>query len=315
MNKIKVCFVGLGSIAKRHILNLKDICDEGNIQLQVDILRSSNREVDEEISAFVSDIYHIGENIPDNYDVIFITNPTEFHIDTLKALHNKSRDFFIEKPLTSYKKLECVYDISYRRDSIYYVACPLRYTNVIRYLKENLDISKVIAVRCISSSYLPDWRPGIDYRETYSAHKDLGGGVSIDLIHEWDYIQFLFGKPYSIYYSTGKHSSLEVDCEDYALYIAEYEDMTVELHLDYFGRKTLREIMIITDSDTIVGDLVESKVKFLKECKEIDFSEKRNDYQKRELQHFLKLIERQTDDGNSIEEAYYTMQYTQGVVK
>ena len=43
MNKLKVCFVGIGSIAKRHILNLQAICRENNIALCVDALRSSHR--------------------------------------------------------------------------------------------------------------------------------------------------------------------------------------------------------------------------------------------------------------------------------
>ena len=62
-----------------------------------------------------------------------------------------------------------------------------------QYVKNNVDLSKVYSARAISSSYLPDWRPGQDYRTTYSAHKDMGGGVSIDLIHEWDYLSWLFG--------------------------------------------------------------------------------------------------------------------------
>ena len=74
--------------------------------------------------------------------------------------------------------------IQLKYGSTYYVACPLRYNAVIQYIKDNIDLQDVISVRSISSSYLPDWRPGVDYRKTYSAKKELGGGVSIDLIHE-----------------------------------------------------------------------------------------------------------------------------------
>ena len=44
---------------------------------------------------------------------------------------------------------------------------------------------------------------------TYSAHKDMGGGVSIDLIHEWDYLTYLFGMPSEIYSILDKVSDLE----------------------------------------------------------------------------------------------------------
>ena len=124
------------------------------------------------------------------------------------------------------------------------MACPLRYTNVIQYLKETIDPKKVNSVSIISSSYLPDWRPGTDYRNTYSAHKNLGGGVAIDLIHEWDYLSFLFRYASKKWKSfMGKISNLEIDSDDYAIYIAKYtNDMIAELHLDYFGRKTIRAI-------------------------------------------------------------------------
>lgn len=317
MNKLKVCFIGVGSIAKRHIKNLSLICREDGITLTVDALRMSPQllPLPQEFAALLHKTYIDYTEMPKDYDIIFITNPTDFHIDALKRVHDKANHFFIEKPVTSYQKIEAIFQINYRSDSVYYVACPLRYTNVIQYLKENIHISDVLSVRCISSSYLPDWREGTDYRNTYSAHKDLGGGVRMDLIHEWDYIQYLFGKPDHIFYTFGKKSKLELDCEDYAVYIAEYRDKVVELHLDYFGRKPLREIMIFTKEDTVVGDLIHNRVSYLKQGNVIDFSEQRNDVQCKELRHFLTLLDSSKSDRNFILEAYQTLQYTQGVVK
>lgn len=314
MNHLRVCFVGVGSIATRHIRNLTDVCANSGILVTIDALRSSQHNLCVGIAELLSDVFYDENELPGDYDVIFITNPTDFHIDTLKKVHNKAKHFFIEKPITSYKNLESVLGVQYREESIYYVACPLRYTNVIQYLKNNINLKEVISARCISSSYLPEWRPGIDYRDTYSAHKDLGGGVSIDLIHEWDYIQYLFGKPDSIVYVAGKKSNLEIDCEDYALYIADYKDKVVELHLDYFGRKTIREVMFVMNNDTVIGDLVHSKITFLKSGKTIDLSEERNDFQKKEIKYFLDLIN-ENKGKNFAFEAYNTMNYTQGVIK
>ena len=66
-------------------------------------------------------------------------------------------------------------------------------------LKDRLPGLHPYCARVICSSYLPDWRPGVDYRTVYSAHKAMGGGVTIDLIHEWDYLVELFGVPEQLY--------------------------------------------------------------------------------------------------------------------
>ena len=307
---MKVCFIGVGSIARRHISNLREIMKEQHLELQVDAVRRSGSTTVSEIDH----IYYDFAELPNDYDAIFITNPTDLHMDTLKAVHEKTESFFIEKPLTSVRKIKEVNDYKFEDDKLYYIACPLRYTNVIQYLKEFVSTNRVIGVRCISSSYLPEWRPGTDYRDTYSAHKDLGGGVSIDLIHEWDYIKYLFGYPDSMVHMSGKKSDLEIDCEDTALYIADYPDKYVELHLDYFGRKTIREIVLFTPDDTVVGDLVSSKITFLKSGNVVHFGEQRNDFQKRELQHFLKLMKTRESD-NTIQDAYKTILLTQGIME
>lgn len=312
---MKVCFVGIGSIAKRHIRNLHQICDELKIQLTIDALRRQNSSPLQDIQ-YISNVFTTIEELPDDYDVIFLTNPTEYHADTLISLHDHAKHFFIEKPVTSIDTIDKLQEMKLRDDSIYYVACPLRYTNVIQYLKKTIDPQKVNSVRSISSSYLPDWRPGTDYRNTYSAHKDLGGGVAIDLIHEWDYLSFLFGMPTEVKSFIGKVSDLEIDSDDYAIYIARYADnMIAELHLDYFGRKTIRTIEIYTDEDTIVGDLVAGEVRYLKANKIVDLKSDRDDFQKRELMFFIDAINGKEDVQNDIEEAVRVLKLTQGIIE
>ncbi len=285
MDKLKVCFVGVGSIAKRHIRNLCTVCADRGIELHVDAYRRNCVSEDG-----IDVVYSTMDSVPEDYDAIFITNPTEMHLEALEQFHNKGKHFFIEKPVVSLNQIKAAKEFKTRKDTLYYVAGPLRYNAVIQWIKYNVESNDVISVRSISSSYLPEWRPGQDYRQTYSAHKDMGGGVSIDLIHEWDYLTYLFGWPKRINSFIGKKSNLEIDSDDYAIYIAEYSNKIIELHLDYFGRKTIRKIELFTSDDTIIGDIADNKMIFLKSGRAIDFNEERDDYQKRELNHFLDMI-------------------------
>lgn len=312
MTELKVCFVGIGSIARRHIRNLKKICLELKIELKIDAVSRNGRQKEKIVFQNIENVYYDIKNIERKYDIIFITNPTAYHIDTLKEIEKYGKNFFIEKPIVSLSKIEEAEEYKEKKNSIYYVACPLRYNAVIQYIKNHINIDEIISVRSISSSYLPDWRPGQDYRETYSAHKNLGGGVSIDLIHEWDYLTYLFGFPKSVNCMKGKKSDLEIDSDDYAIYIAEYTDKIVELHLDYFGRKTIREIILLTKNDTIIGDIANNKIIFLKNGKIIEFNEERDDFQIRELKHFLNMLEGTKQYGSDIKQAVRVLKLTQG---
>ena len=308
MKKLNVCFVGVGSIARRHIKNLNSLCDEKSVNVTIDAFRRTPEALNG-----VENVYCSESEVPGGYDVIFITNPTEFHLHTLKMFHDKGKHFFIEKPVVSISQIEEAKTFQTRDSSVYYVACPLRYNSVIQWIKKNVNPADVISVRSISSSYLPNWRPGKDYRDTYSAHKDMGGGVSIDLVHEWDYLTYLWGQPKSVKSMIGKISNLEIDSDDYAIYIAEYKDKIVELHLDYFGRKTLREIQIITKTDTIVGDIANNKLTSLCTGKVIDFHEGRDDFQKRELEHFINMIDGSDELEDGFHHGLQVLNLTQGM--
>ncbi len=308
MNR-KVCFIGLGSIATRHIKNLKDIFGE---EIEIDVLRSGNgRPLDEPMQCMVEQVYYDYDSLPKDYDVMFVTNPTRLHYETLQKIQDNAKHFFIEKPVFETGR-EDIEGLHLKKDSVYYVACPLRYTNVIQYLKENIDFSEVYSMRCISSSYLPDWRPGTDYRNTYSAKKELGGGVSIDLIHEWDYICYLVGQPIKVHSFIGRKSKLEIDSDDLAVYIAEYPNKFVELHLDYLGRKSIRKIELFTKDDSIEADLIEQKIVYRKEKRIIDLNEDRDSYQKKELLHFFDIVEGKCANDNTIKRACRTLRITRG---
>ncbi len=307
--KIKIGFVGLGSIAKRHIKNVVTVLNNRECSYEIDIIRSLNKENDSEIDKFVSQYYIGYDNVPGGYDVLFITNPTEMHEETIRKFSSHTKNMFIEKPLFSSSKVE-IDRLGLNQQGIYYVACPLRYKKVIQYVKEKIDLSEIIGVRAISSSYLPDWRPGQRYQDTYSARKQLGGGVGIDLIHEWDYLIYLFGPPTTVFTINSKKSNLEIDSDDIAVYIGENENQTFELHLDYYGRKLLREFEIFTNEETIKVDLVGNTISGGN--KKIQFIEDRNDFQYREIEYFFKIILDGKENTNDIKTALTTLKITKG---
>ncbi|WP_342420762.1 Gfo/Idh/MocA family oxidoreductase [Paenibacillus sp. FSL E2-0178] len=303
----KIAMIGLGSIGTRHLFNIVKVLQERRISYSIDLIRRvTNKEIREDIRSIITHVYTDYSEVPDDYDVIFVTNPTFLHFDTVKSYLSKTKHMFIEKPVFSDSAVP-VQELMLNERGIYYIACPLRYTDVIQYVKNEVDLSKVYSVRAICSSYLPHWRAGVDYRNTYSAHADEGGGVSIDLIHEWDYIVYLFGRPDRVENFRGKVSHLEIDSDDLSVYIAKYKDMMAEVHLDYFGIQTIRELQLFTYEDTVIADIANSRITYLKRNETISFAESRNDYQLKEISAFFDVIEGKINNPNDIETAMLTL--------
>ena len=305
--RYKIAMVGLGSIGKRHLINIDKVLRSRKIKYSIDLIRRKNSiSLDKALNEIISNVYIEYENIPNDYDVIFITNPTYLHYDTIRKFSGMTKNMFIEKPVFDNVAMN-ISELSLDKNGIYYVACPLRYTEVIQYVKNNINLESVYSVRVICSSYLPDWRPELDYQKTYSAHLDQGGGVSIDLIHEWDYMMYLFGKPKQVLNYRGKFSQLEIDSDDLSVYIAKYENMLAEVHLDYFGRKPIRELQLFAADETIVADIINSEIRFIKNNKVIQFNEDRNSYQVKEIECFFDLLEGKTNNENDIYKALATL--------
>ena len=249
---MEVLFVGLGSIGTRHLRNLFEVAKEKGIDVQADALRSSMRPLAEDVEGLLRAQYVSYDQLG-HYDAAFITNPTHLHAHTLAELAGKVDCFFIEKPIfegTGYDLAQ----LGLGPDQKAYVAAPMRWCGTFLALKERMPDLKPYSVRVICSSYLPDWRPGVDYRTVYSAHKALGGGVTIDLIHEWDYLVDLFGVPQELYNLRGTYSELEIDSDDLSVYIARYPSLLAEVHLDYFGRGYRRSIELFCRDGSVVAD-------------------------------------------------------------
>ena len=310
---LKVCMIGLGSIGSRHLNNIQQVLNENDVMFQIDALRSNKKLQNIEIERVLKHQYYKIEDLPDDYDVIFIANPTALHYDTIYQVLNKTKHMFIEKPVFD-NDLYDLHKLQFNPNSVYYVACPLRHKSIIQYVKEKVVPNEnIVSCRIISSSYLPNWRKGIDYRQIYSAKESLGGGVTKDLIHEWDYAIYLFGKPKDIYNIKGHFSNLEIDSDDVSVYIAKYEKMLLEIHLDYIGQKEERVLQLFANDKRIDVDLIHDELNEYQNnsvIKKITFD--KEDLYLNEMRYFFDCVAGRKKNINSIADAYATLKIALG---
>lgn len=308
---MRICFCGLGSIGTRHIKNLSQILTVRNVQYTIDALRATSAPLTGESAEIVAQVYTNWQDLESDYDIVFITNPTSYHYEIIQNLINKTKHMFIEKPIFDRADIS-IENLKFITKGTYYVACPLRYSPVIRYIKDYLKDHRVFSVRAICSSYLPDWRKDTDYRKTYSALKDQGGGVTLDLIHEWDYITYLFGSPSCVKTIKGTYSNLEISSNDLAIYIGEYPDKLVELHLDYFGKVSQREMLLYTASDLIKADILNNTITFCVTGDILSFD--KEDIYINEMNSFLDMVLFSADNINTPQNAFNTLKIALGEI-
>lgn len=308
---MKVCFWGLGSIGKRHLKNIVNIFKDYNLTLEIHALRKTKTPLCRDTQSLIDYEFFNEEELHTDYDITFITNPTNLHFDSIKFMENRTKNMFIEKPIFDNSEYN-IDELNLKSTGVYYVAGPLKFTPVIQNLRKVIKNEKVYCIRAICSSYLPDWRKGVDYRTIYSAKKSEGGGVSIDLIHEWDYIVYLCGFPIEVFNLNGKYSHLEIDSEDISIYIAKYEDKLVEVHLDYFGKQNRRQIEIFTQNATIVGDFINNTISFSDGRKQLDLSRVDKDMYIEEMKNFINSVLTSTEGKSNIENAYKILKLATG---
>lgn len=258
---MKVLIVGLGSIAKKHIAVLKQIYSE----IEIYALRSTSPANSPDD---VTNVYDIDAFNVESMDFVIICNPTSEHFSTIQKISVYNKPLFIEKPLFAEINNETenlVKDLEGRNIPTY-VACNLRFLDALIQLKNILGNEKVNEVNVYCGSYLPNWRPGIDFRTVYSANKEMGGGVHIDLIHELDYVYWLFGKPQETKTFFSNTSSLNISAYDYANYLWIYSGFSASIILNYYRKDSKRTIELVTDSGTYFLDLLKNSIEFNKEC-------------------------------------------------
>ncbi len=309
MKDMKVLFVGLGSIGTRHLQNLTALAAERGLPLQADALRHDQRPLPPQTQALLHAQF-AAPPVAERYDAVFITNPTTLHFDAIGQLAGCTDCFFIEKPIfeTAHRSLAAC-GLPGKKA---YVAAPMRWCATFMRLRELVATRQVFSARAICSSYLPGWRAGVDYRTVYSARRALGGGVTIDLIHEWDYLVELFGFPAECYTLLGKYSDLEIDSDDLSVAIARYPTMLAELHLDYFGRSYRRTLELLCADGQLTADFGAGTIT-LEDGTVLDCTEPVNQRYLREMAYFLDYWATGTGDSlNSPEKALQVLRLALG---
>jgi predicted dehydrogenase len=250
---MRALVVGYGSIARRHIANLRAMGGQEFL-----VYRPSGRPDD--APRDLRFVQHLADAINAKPDFAVIASPSARHIDALVPLLEGRVPCYVEKPpVTTMDDVRRVRQLLDRHPVATMTGCNLRFLPSLRRLRDTIRAGTIgTPVRAVmqAGQWLPDWRPGTDYRRSYSAHAAAGGGVLFDLIHEIDAARWLFGEYDDVHSFIGKFSRLEIDSEDTASVLLSRRDgPIVSINLDYVARQRMRRYEVIGDEATLAWDL------------------------------------------------------------
>lgn len=153
-------------------------------------------------------------------------------------------DVLVEKPLApSLEGLAEFRRTAAKSEHRVFTGFYLRHHAGLQCLRDYLpEVGMVHSVRIECQSFLPDWRPDRDYRQSYSARASEGG-VLRDLAHELDYAVWLFGRPGAVWCVKSNTGRLGIASEEAADLMWQVPGgAAVSMRLDYLTRVPRRKV-------------------------------------------------------------------------
>ena len=295
---MKIIFFGLGSIGRRHarlILN--------EYSYEVFAYRTNKGQYNNDLD--IPEVYDWDQVKSINPDIVFITNPTNLHIET--AINNAELDcaIFMEKPIgANLNDFDTLLRLVEKNKLVTYVGYDLRFHPVIKKLKKYFHNNQFLHYRAVCTSYLPDWRPEQNHRKSYSSINELGGGVLLDLSHEFDYTAYLLGGITELDGNFERKSDITVDSEDYANILVKSPIGYANIHINFISHYTTRKIYIDFAGFSVVGDLINNSVVEYKNGRVIfekNYELDNDDIYKEQLKYFFGNIHNPKMQNNILE--------------
>ena len=253
--------VGLGSIGRRHLR----VARENFAGLKISAVRSGLGGDPAERNLLDAEFMSIEEACRNGVDAAVISSPASLHAAQACSLIENNVNVLIEKPVAiSIDDVSTIEQALGTRDLVCQVGYVLRHHPALQYLKKCIEdrmIGEISHIRSVCSSYLPEWRPGTDYRNSVSSKTTLGGGVLFELSHDLDYLLWCFGPVADVKANLASRNILGIEAPETAQLMLRHDSGAIaSVHLDFNSRTTIRQCSVTGSAGMLVWDGVDQSV-------------------------------------------------------
>lgn len=270
---VRILIAGLGAIGQRHARNLRAIAGD-RLELLAyrrrrlshvvtdRLERDDTRNVEEELGLAAFD--DLDAALGAKPDAVFVCTPSSGHIEIALRAAQAGCHLFIEKPISH--SLDGVEELRHAvgaQQLVALVGCQWRFHPAVRWLREILQaqtLGPLVRAEIDYGEYLPDWHPYEDYRTSYAARAELGGGVVLTQIHDYDLAWWLFGPPRTVAATGGQLSDLDIDVEDTVDAQFEGGGVPVTIRQSFASRPPRRTISVDGENGSVTVDLLNGRI-------------------------------------------------------
>ena len=272
---MRILIAGLGAIGQRHARNVRTLRGDA-VELFAfrsrrlrhvvtdTLAKDETRDVEAELGLRAFE--DLDEALAVKPDAVFICTPSSRHLEIAQRAADAGCHLFIEKPVSNTMEgVERLRATAAARTLVAMVGSQWRFHPCVRALRDILAagvLGKLERADVDYAEYLPDWHPYEDYRTSYAARAELGGGVVLTQIHDYDLACWLFGAPRRVKATGGKLSDLEIDVEDTASAVLEGGRVTVAVRQTFASRPPVRTITVTGAHGTATLDLLRARLTF-----------------------------------------------------
>lgn len=251
--------VGLGSIGRRHAHNLRAYAPDARFTF---VRHGGDGDgFGAEFDARV--VGGLVDALDEPIDLAVVATPSADHIAVLPDLIARACPLLVEKPVvTTLDECDAIdRALIDAPPAVRAAGFNLRHLGSLRALRAAVTdghLGDPVRADLVAGQWLPSWRPNADYRASYSAHQDRGGGVELDLCHEFDAARWLFGELDVAFSAAGRLSGLDLHSNDTSVSVLRGRDGTsplVTVSLDYVSRPRVRRYEVVLQDGRIVWDL------------------------------------------------------------
>jgi len=141
--------------------------------------------------------------------------------------------------------------------------------DVLKGLMEKEDYRDAIEAYAHFGTYMPGWHPWEDYKESYAAKKEFGGGILLTSIHELDLFYHLFGNGVVIASFIANYILSEIDVDDSAQMLIQFNKCKIaNISLNFYEKPVDRYIKIIFKNGFFYWKFKDNVVTFSQNGKE-----------------------------------------------